>query len=164
MNTTAAADDFNSGGQDTPITGNVSDNDDDPEGDNQLVDPQSITVPEGTFTLLADGSYTFIPIETFFGPIDFPYNTCDDNIDQACTQATLHLLVVRDMYIQVRVYLQGSMINNGNEIGTTSTRPLMRDGIRESTFTGDRYIPDTCLLYTSPSPRDGLLSRMPSSA
>ena len=24
--------------------------------------------------------------------------------------------------------------------------------------------PDTCLLYTSPSPRDGLLSRMPSSA
>ena len=23
---------------------------------------------------------------------------------------------------------------------------------------------DTCLLYTSPSPRDGLLSRMPSSA
>ena len=25
-------------------------------------------------------------------------------------------------------------------------------------------IPETCLLYTSPSPRDGLLSRMPSSA
>ena len=29
----------------------------------------------------------------------------------------------------------------------------------------DRTDPvDTCLLYTSPSPRDGLLSRMPSSA
>ena len=27
-----------------------------------------------------------------------------------------------------------------------------------------RYIPYSCLLYTSPSPRDGLLSRMPSSA
>ena len=25
-------------------------------------------------------------------------------------------------------------------------------------------VPKTCLLYTSPSPRDGLLSRMPSSA
>ena len=25
-------------------------------------------------------------------------------------------------------------------------------------------MPDACLLYTSPSPRDGLLSRMPSSA
>ena len=29
---------------------------------------------------------------------------------------------------------------------------------------GDMYPPDSCLLYTSPSPRDGLLSRMPSSA
>ena len=27
-----------------------------------------------------------------------------------------------------------------------------------------RGVPDICLLYTSPSPRDGLLSRMPSSA
>ena len=26
------------------------------------------------------------------------------------------------------------------------------------------HLPVTCLLYTSPSPRDGLLSRMPSSA
>ena len=26
------------------------------------------------------------------------------------------------------------------------------------------FAPNTCLLYTSPSPRDGLLSRMPSSA
>ena len=29
---------------------------------------------------------------------------------------------------------------------------------------GSFRIPDICLLYTSPSPRDGLLSRMPSSA
>ena len=28
----------------------------------------------------------------------------------------------------------------------------------------DRDNPNSCLLYTSPSPRDGLLSRMPSSA
>ena len=30
--------------------------------------------------------------------------------------------------------------------------------------TGGEALVDTCLLYTSPSPRDGLLSRMPSSA
>ena len=29
---------------------------------------------------------------------------------------------------------------------------------------GNMYFHDSCLLYTSPSPRDGLLSRMPSSA
>ena len=33
------------------------------------------------------------------------------------------------------------------------------------TITGDlAVLADHCLLYTSPSPRDGLLSRMPSSA
>ena len=31
-------------------------------------------------------------------------------------------------------------------------------------FGYSRYQSNTCLLYTSPSPRDGLLSRMPSSA
>ena len=33
-----------------------------------------------------------------------------------------------------------------------------------NTLTGDTTYTVTCLLYTSPSPRDGLLSRMPSSA
>ena len=32
------------------------------------------------------------------------------------------------------------------------------------TVTGNQLSDTTCLLYTSPSPRDGLLSRMPSSA
>ena len=32
------------------------------------------------------------------------------------------------------------------------------------TWQADYRPADTCLLYTSPSPRDGLLSRMPSSA
>ena len=38
-------------------------------------------------------------------------------------------------------------------------------GLKEAT-TGDTLCDPnkTCLLYTSPSPRDGLLSRMPSSA
>ena len=31
-------------------------------------------------------------------------------------------------------------------------------------ISGEQIYFDTCLLYTSPSPRDGLLSRMPSSA
>ena len=36
---------------------------------------------------------------------------------------------------------------------------------RKATLVKDaRALTDICLLYTSPSPRDGLLSRMPSSA
>ena len=38
-------------------------------------------------------------------------------------------------------------------------------GLRVAVFPDWETLPyDTCLLYTSPSPRDGLLSRMPSSA
>ena len=41
--------------------------------------------------------------------------------------------------------------------------PNQDDTWGDSQFDGD-FISDDCLLYTSPSPRDGLLSRMPSSA
>ena len=34
----------------------------------------------------------------------------------------------------------------------------------ETTEATEEEVADSCLLYTSPSPRDGLLSRMPSSA
>ena len=37
-------------------------------------------------------------------------------------------------------------------------------GLRLQGTDGTWYQVDPCLLYTSPSPRDGLLSRMPSSA
>ena len=48
-------------------------------------------------------------------------------------------------------------------IGVVTATTLETTGVlTATTFVGD--IAGTCLLYTSPSPRDGLLSRMPSSA
>ena len=48
------------------------------------------------------------------------------------------------------------------------TPPLFREQARETqqvrTLSDLTTTPQPCLLYTSPSPRDGLLSRMPSSA
>ena len=49
--------------------------------------------------------------------------------------------------------------------GITPARPLAVGFFTDEE--GSRFAPDmlgSCLLYTSPSPRDGLLSRMPSSA
>ena len=45
---------------------------------------------------------------------------------------------------------------------TTGISSLNINGITIHSWAG--ITPHTCLLYTSPSPRDGLLSRMPSSA
>jgi uncharacterized protein YjdB len=140
-NTTTAADDFAVTPQSTPVSGNVSDNDQDAEGDTQNVTPQSVSVTAGSFELSADGSYTFTPTDNFTGPVEFIYETCDTNPGgSVCANATLHILVVPDLAIRVRVYLEGSLINNAN--ATADGRPLMRDQLRVNSFTGARYIPN----------------------
>ncbi len=140
LNSTVAADDFAVTPQEVPVSGNVSTNDNDPEGEAQNVTPLNVTVEAGTLTIAGDGSYTFTPADWFFGPVEFEYTTCDVNAVQACANATLHILVVRDLTINVRVYLQGSLLNS-KQRGTTHDRPLMRDGLRVCKFTGANYIP-----------------------
>jgi hypothetical protein len=93
-NTTAAADDYASTPYETPVSGNVMLNDTDAEGDAQTVTPQTTTVPgHGTLVLNSDGTWTFTPDAGFSGSTDFPYNICDNGIPQACTHATLHIVV-----------------------------------------------------------------------
>ena len=48
--------------------------------------------------------------------------------------------------------------------GTQACRVLKAEGLRVILVNSNPATIMTCLLYTSPSPRDGLLSRMPSSA
>ena len=63
--------------------------------------------------------------------------------------------------LRLLVQLEGEVVNKAEpHIGLLhrGTEKL----IEQKTYT--QAIPYFCLLYTSPSPRDGLLSRMPSSA
>ena len=60
----------------------------------------------------------------------------------------------------------GAADHGGQLVGEAPRRdvPVVLDGdVRAHAQIGDRIFVG-CLLYTSPSPRDGLLSRMPSSA
>ena len=62
-----------------------------------------------------------------------------------------------------------SLSNSETEIITVAVRRIKNDQTGENLLekiNWEKYwmLPNTCLLYTSPSPRDGLLSRMPSSA
>ena len=87
-----------------------------------------------------------------------------------------------DVNEDIGFYVQESILSDGPvlELGCGTGRvtfPIAKEGIdllaldnsigmlnvalEKMKHKGDSY---TCLLYTSPSPRDGLLSRMPSSA
>ena len=56
---------------------------------------------------------------------------------------------------------EGSSINEANPAEFSLNTPLLSEERHKVVF--DRLL-DCCLLYTSPSPRDATLSRMPSSA
>ncbi len=92
-NTTIASDDYAPTPYNTPVTGNVKDNDSDPEGNTQTVTAQTTTSPAGSLTLNADGSFRFVPAPGFSGPASFSYTTCDNGTPQACANATIYVLV-----------------------------------------------------------------------
>lgn len=117
-NTTSAADDFAYTPLNTPVSGNVGDNDTDPEDDTQTVTAQTTMIPgKGTLVLGTDGTYTFTPVSGFTGPVEFPYTTCDDGTPQACAMATLHILVSTDAPLAIdNVVLYGETVNGQNEI------------------------------------------------
>jgi hypothetical protein len=95
VNTTFGADDYNSTTSAIPVSGNVLINDSDPEGNTQTVTPFTTTDSTGTFTLVANGAYTFTSVPNFIGTVNYPYTVCDNGTPQACAHATVHILVTK---------------------------------------------------------------------
>jgi hypothetical protein len=98
-NTTFAADDYKSTLQGQTLTESAANgvlaNDNDLEGNMQRV---TTTGPitetgKGTVTINSDGSYTFVPVACYNGPVSFPYTVCDDGTPETCASATLYFLV-----------------------------------------------------------------------
>ena len=144
-NSVVAADDFAYTLSGIAKSGNVSDNDIDPEGDDMTITSQGsllnpIIIAEGSYYINNDGSYEFMPSATFSGALEIVYTVCDNNAIVACTNATLHIQVIADLVVGLRVYLEGSLMQNSGKTSIDG-RPLMRDGLRVSPFTGENYIP-----------------------
>ncbi len=97
MNYTFAVDDGYGGSQGATITGNVLDNDFDPEGDDQTVDvaiSPSNGPANGTVTLNADGSFSYTPNDpSFFGNDSFIYSIFDNGLPVATDSATVSIII-----------------------------------------------------------------------
>ena len=114
-NSTLAADDYNSTPLNTNVSGNIKDNDSDPENNTQTITAQTTTTPgKGTLTLLSNGSYTFAPVSGFNGPINYTYQTCDNGSPAACTNATLYLLVFPNATLPLELLSFTAIAHNGN--------------------------------------------------
>jgi len=153
INTTVAADDFSYSMKGISVNRNVIANDSDPEGDNLSINPQGsllspIITSSGSYFIESNGYFQFTPNDDFVGYTEIEYTLCDDNASQVCKNATIHILVFDDIQIRIKMYIEGSLIKNGDELSSQG-HPLMRDNLRNSPFTGENYIPLTDP-YTNP--------------
>ena len=88
VNTTDAIDDINNTYINVAVDGNVLTNDEDAEGNTQVVTANTQPV-NGSVVVNADGTYTYTPNMDFVGTDMFTYTICDNGIPQACDTANV---------------------------------------------------------------------------
>ena len=122
-NTTYAFNDFTDTTRDTPVSGNVLTNDEDLEGDNQVVTNVGTfpTTQGGSITIAADGSYTYTPPAGFIGTDTFEYFIEDDGVPTATDSATLFISVIPPIV--------NSTTANADNAETFVDVPVIRDAI-----------------------------------
>ena len=184
-----AIDDMVTTSFETPVTIALLANDSDADGDPLMVTEingvpltpgiaQSIPVPNGSVVVAAGGKFILVPNDGFSGVIEVPYTIADQ--DNAVSSA-VHSVEVANAPPVEPEQAPAAPVASGNIDLLTVIPAIPRPTVvSDDTFVRDidrqeadaeLVILDTveelgtlCLLYTSPSPRDATLSRMPSSA
>ncbi|MBK6365587.1 MAG: hypothetical protein IPF52_19745 [Saprospiraceae bacterium] len=124
-------------------------NDFDPENENFTIVPQGsltnkISIPSGQYYILSNGELFFTSNPDFTGPVDIVYTICDN--ETFCVSATVHILVLDNLKLRIRAYLEGALMENG-DARAADNRPLMRDNLRVNPVTGLSYIPQRSVSY-----------------
>ncbi len=162
MNYTFAIDDGYGGNQGATITGNVLDNDFDPEGDDQTVDVAVTPVSgptNGTLTINPDGTFSYTPNDpTFFGNDSFVYEIFDNGTPEARDQATVSILILGQNTTHAINDFRDTVVNipiTGNVL--TNDEDLEGDAqvVTTLTVTTDQGVtvniaPDGTFTYTPP--------------
>ncbi len=92
-----ALDDFYNTFIDEPVTGNLLNNDGDPDGNAISMNTSPIVNPShGLALLLGNGSFLYIPHSGFEGVDQFVYEICDNGSPSLCDRATVTIRVSRD--------------------------------------------------------------------
>ena len=191
--TPVAEDDINATEMDTPVLGDVmiNDSDENPADSLTIVDSATgaaattavtvTTTGGGTVVINPDGTYEYTPAAGFTGEDTFDYSIIDTfgKTDDATVS-----IEVRDTNEPVDP-ADPTTFNNTPPLATDDSFNVVADQPLSSAVMSNDTDPDgdvitiadgtgavatapqtitTCLLYTSPSPRDATLSRMPSSA
>ena len=154
-------------------------NTNDIEGDALTATGLTINTGNGTLNDNGDGTWTFTPSANDDTDVSFNY-TITDGTDNVAGSATLDITPVNDTPTTApvtmtsiaedsgtRLITQAELLANANDIdgdGLTAVGLIVNTGNGTLNDNGDGTWTYTCLLYTSPSPRDATLSRMPSSA
>ncbi|MCB9257550.1 MAG: tandem-95 repeat protein, partial [Chitinophagales bacterium] len=117
-----AVNDINLSYLNTPVSGDVSTNDIDPDSDPlvfAVVDQSNLN---GTLVFAADGTYTFVPTTDFEGQTSFTYSTCDDGTPSLCDTATV---VINIESFDASDNANNNPVANDDNIVVTSDSPLV---------------------------------------
>ena len=115
-----AVDDINNTLQGVPVSGDVSTNDTDPNGDDLTFTVLNDSTLTGTVTLNPDGTYDYDPGPSFTGTTFFTYVVCDDQSPAACDTAQVVISVIED-----DPYADNNPpVANDDAVVTTGTDPI----------------------------------------
>ena len=139
-------------------------NDTDVDGDSlaisNVIAPTSVIAPaNGALTIGANGTFTFTPNAGFNGMESFTYEVTDGNGGSATATVNITVNSINDDPVA-----GNDAFSTDEDTAYSATLGLDDLLQNDSDLDGDTLAVNTCLLYTSPSPRDKRQSRMPSSA
>lgn len=126
INITYANDDVYYTKENEPVSGNVLDNDFDPEGDEQIVNTVPMRDPVyGSVVLNADGTFTYTPNNGFTGTDSFIYEVCDDGIPESfCDKATVYIIITKSS----KNYWHGTIDNDWAKTGNWTADHVPQPG------------------------------------
>jgi VCBS repeat-containing protein len=112
------------GPEDIPLSGDLSENDSDPDGDALTYSVVSISPNVGTLMLNPDGSYDYVPQAEFVGFVYVTYEVCDPGGSCAQAQLELAFIFVNDLpvvyddvfYGEINSLLSGNVVANDVDI------------------------------------------------